>query len=114
MMLGGLSWRTGEGLEEAAGQVGSDGGRFAMQKILVDVVCVALQPGGVEEDVLTALLHRALCGRRRVTLKETLHEGREGAGNSLPKHKLSNTWRHFTTMSGVTPTKTKSYKHFLS
>lgn len=38
----------------------------------MDVVCVALQPGGVEEDVLTALLHRTLGRRRRVTLKETL------------------------------------------
>lgn len=38
----------------------------------MDVVGVALQPGGVEEDVLAALLHRALGRRRRVAVEEAL------------------------------------------
>lgn len=49
MMLGGPRWREGgRGLEEtAAAAVGSDWGRFALQQILLDVVCVALQPGSI-------------------------------------------------------------------
>lgn len=75
----------GVGLEERAGGNGngsrgggwvgktrSDGGRLALHQILVDVVGVALEPGGVEQDVLAALQHRALHRRRRVTLEETL------------------------------------------
>lgn len=47
MMLGGPRWREGgRGLEETAA-VGSDWGRFALQQILLDVVCVALQPGSI-------------------------------------------------------------------
>lgn len=43
----------------------------------MDVFCVTLKPGGVEEDVLTALLHGTLGRWRRVTLKETL-QGQKG------------------------------------
>lgn len=42
----------------------------------MDVVGVALQPGGVEQDVLAALLHRALGRRRRVAVEETLRAER--------------------------------------
>lgn len=62
------------------GAGGSDRGRFALQEVMVDVVCVSLEPGSIEEDVLTALLHRALRSRRRVTLKETLHEREKTSG----------------------------------
>ena len=59
---------------------GSDGRRaFPLQQVLVDVVGVPLQPGGVEEDVLAALLHGALGRGRLVALKEALDE-RGGGG----------------------------------
>ena len=45
----------------------------------MDVVGVPLQPGGVEEDVLAALLHGALGRGGLVALKEALDE-RGGGG----------------------------------
>lgn len=52
----------------------------------MDVVGVALQPGRVEEDVLAALLHRALGRRRRMTFKETL---RREERKTLSNHKTT-------------------------
>lgn len=56
-----------------AGGQGSDRRGLALQQVLVDVVGVALEPGGVQENVLAALLYRALCCRRVVALEEALH-----------------------------------------
>ncbi len=70
-------WRWCSFGSEWAGQGGvrvqrSDGGRFPLQQVLVDVVCVSLEPGGVQENVLAALLYRALGRWRVMTFKETL------------------------------------------
>lgn len=60
-------------------------GGLALQKILVDVLGVPLQPGCVQQDIFTALLHSAFCRRSGVALKEGLYKkhttGREGANS---------------------------------
>lgn len=40
----------------------------------MNVVGIALEPGGIQENVLAALLHCALSRRRVVALEETLED----------------------------------------
>ena len=54
------------------GGQGSDRRGLALHQVLLDVVGVAFEPRGIQENVLAALLYRALGRRRVVTLKEAL------------------------------------------
>lgn len=60
--------------QDRGGGQRSDGWGFALQQVLVDVVGVAFEPRRVQENVLTALLYRALGCRCVVALKETLKQ----------------------------------------
>lgn len=57
---------------------GSHWWRFALKQVLIDVFGIPLEPGGVQENVLAALLHGALGRGRVVSFEETLRTHTSG------------------------------------